>query len=630
VKNIKVLPKKVYELIAAGEVVERPASVVKELVENAVDAQASQITVEIKNGGISYIRVSDNGSGIPADEVRTAFLSHATSKIDNDTDLYSIATLGFRGEALASIASVSKVEILTRTSFEDTGVLFKTEAGEETGFQAAGCPLGTTMIVRDLFYNTPARMKFLKKDVYEANAVASTVEKLALSHSEIAFKFIRDGKITLQTPGDGKVESVVYAVFGSEFYAGMIRIAYTLGDISVSGFVSSPACARMNRNIQLFFLNGRYIKNQTAVSALAAASKGYLVPGKYPACVIYIEIPHGKVDVNVHPAKTEVRFENEKELFHAVYYGVKTTNASYAQSFTAAAGGGAPQHERYEITCGETARHVNMQPCGGADDETAPTREETKNQHVAREEPQAAIYNGLPEKSVSGQVSFRDIGLPGVSGAPGQDSSAKEQAHQQQTGTAGEQEAGQDIRVLGETFGTYFIAEAGDSIYLIDKHAAHERMIYDTIKASSENTPSQLLLIPVCVNLTKEEHAAVTENTAVLEKAGYLVEDFGPGTVIVRQAPMPVDIADISDMIVETAGYLADNRHDALPRKLDWLYQSVACRAAVKAGSFTSDIEREQFVRDLFTLTGVRNCPHGRPVMVRIDKHEIEKRFDRT
>jgi len=629
-KGIKVLPKKVFELIAAGEVVERPASVVKELAENSIDAGATQITVEIKNGGIAYIRVTDNGTGIRADEVKTAFLSHATSKIGADTDLYSIETLGFRGEALASIAAVSKVEILTRTREEDSGILLKMDAGEETVFQEAGCPQGTTLIVRDLFYNTPARMKFLKKDIYEANAVASAVEKLALSRADIAFKFIRDGKTTLQTPGDGKEESAVYAVFGSDVFAGMMRAAYSIGDISVSGFVSSPGGARMNRNMQLFFLNGRYIKNQTAATALTESYKGFLVPGKYPACVLFIDIPPGKVDVNVHPAKTEVRFENEKELFHAVYYAVKTANEAYAQSFTATNNGITPDRELGQTpvsVAGETPvmQHGGTQPFAAADN--APGQE--KPLHKAAEALPAASYHIFGDGGHPRQISLSDSGSA-FAGEPADIRTAPPEPARLPADemSPADEEAG-ELRVIGEAFDTYFIAQTQDAIFLIDKHAAHERIIYDNIKIISDSAPSQLLLVPVCVNLTKEEHAAVIENTVLMEKAGFLVEDFGPGTVIVRQAPMQADLADIADMVVETAGYLAENRHDTLPAKLEWLYHSVACRAAVKAGSFTSDFEREQFVRELFMLTDVRNCPHGRPVMIRIDIREIEKRFDR-
>lgn len=627
--GIKVLPKMVYELIAAGEVVERPASVVKELVENAVDAGATQITVEIKNGGISYIRVSDNGSGIRADEVRTAFLSHATSKIDTDADLYSIETLGFRGEALASIAAVSKVEILTRTRHEDSGVLFKTQAGEEAGFQDAGCPVGTTLIVRDLFYNTPARMKFLKKDVYEANAVASAVDKLALSRSDIAFKFIRDGKAALQTPGDGKRESAIYSVFGSDFFAGMMCAGYSLGDITVNGFISSPSGARMNRNMQLFFLNGRYIKNPTAATALSEAYKGFLVPGKYPACVLYIDIPPGKVDVNVHPAKTEVRFENEKELFHAVYYCVKTANEAYAQSFTAS-DAGATHRERFQATCSGRVETFIKPDRGNNDVADTGGAHATQNQSKAAEAKPAETYRVVPDDIAPRQVTFSDSSTAYAGETENSSTDENNPARTYNDSTAREQDIPPDIRVLGEAFDTYFVAQAGEVIYLIDKHAAHERILYDSIKASAGNAPSQLLLAPVCVNLTKEEHAAAVENIELLEKAGFLVEDFGPGTVIVRQSPMQADLSDIADMVVETAGYLAENRYDTIPKKLDWLYHSVACRAAVKAGSFTSDVEREQFVRDLFAMPDVRNCPHGRPVMIRIDKREIEKRFDRA
>ncbi|HOU10366.1 MAG TPA: DNA mismatch repair endonuclease MutL [Clostridiales bacterium] len=624
---IKVLPKRVYELIAAGEVVERPASVVKELVENSIDAGASQITVEIKNGGIAYIRVTDNGIGIRAGEVRTAFLSHATSKIGEDADLYSIETLGFRGEALASIAAVSKVEMMTRTRDENSGVLFKMQSGEETAFQEAGCPAGSTLIVRDLFYNTPARMKFLKKDVYEGNAVASVMEKLALSRSDIAFKFIRDGKIALQTPGDGKTESAVYAVFGSSIFSNMMKASYRIGDIAVSGFVSAPSGARMNKNLQLFFLNGRFIKNQTAATALSEAYKGFLVPGKYPACVLYIEMPPGKVDVNVHPAKTEVRFENEKELFHAVYYAAKTANEAYAQSFTAAA----PSQESDAKRASDTGDSILLPPDReNKEQKAADATSGLGDGYKAAETLTAAAYRLTPAEREPVQVTFPESGFM-TDGYAGNDLSVPKGLRRMPDGSAAEGSGKpEEFIVIGEVFETYFIVQTADAVFFIDKHAAHERMIYDSIKSSSGHAPSQLLLVPVCVNLTQEEYTAAVENLALLENAGFLVEDFGPGTVIVRQAPMHTDLADIADMVVETSGYLAENKNDTVPKKLDWLYHSVACRAAVKAGSFTSEQEREQFVREVFASPSVRNCPHGRPVMFRMDRRELEKRFDRA
>jgi len=623
--KIQVLSKRVAELIAAGEVVERPASVVKEVMENSIDAGATSVTVEIKNGGITYIRVTDNGSGIAREDVPSAFLSHATSKINDEDDLAGIMTLGFRGEALASIAAVSRVEIMTRTADEETGTRLVLEGGDEVALDEAGCPKGTTLLIRDLFYNTPARMKFLKRDVSEANAVAGVVDRMALSHPEIGIRFIKDGKQALLTHGDGDLGNTVYSVFGKEFYEGLIPADYTLEQIRVNGFVSKPEAARPNRSMQFFFLNGRLIKTPACSTALGEAYRHSIAAGKFPCCVINISIPPECVDVNVHPAKTEARFTNEKLVFNSVYYCAKNAlQGGYARPRLSTAAvrqyfNTLEDTRQIEIT--ETRGTVAADASGETEQPslkatvTGALTQQVREQTVLREEV-SCFDEFAPNPEIPQAVGTVDTAQPGGACPEGEKTETAEPARI-------------EFALMGEAFQTYLFVQQGDNILIIDKHSAHERMIFDSLKNRETQEGSQILLSPVPVTLQKEDYSALLENLDLLGKAGFDAEDFGNGSVIIRECPMILEIGDVADVIMELAGSFSSKKHEPVPAKMDLLYHSIACRAAVKAGDFTSETEKEHFVRRLLDSPEIRNCPHGRPVIIEMTKKDLEKSFGR-
>ena len=648
--EINILPKHVAELIAAGEVVERPASVVKELMENSIDAGATALTVEIKRGGITCIRITDNGCGIDRANIRKAFISHATSKIREADDLDSIMTLGFRGEALASVAAVSRVEIMTRAENEDIGTRYLIEGGEEILLDDAGCPKGTTIIVRDIFYNTPARMKFLKKDVTEANAVAGVVDRIALSHPEISVRFIRDGKEALVTSGDGEIKNTVYSVFGREFSQSLMECSYELNGIKVDGFISKPVNARANRTMQFFFLNGRLIKTRTGAAALEQAYKNSIMVGKFPACVLNLTIPAGAVDVNVHPAKTEVRFADEKKIFDAVYYcakyalqekdtrpqmsfetkaQMKINSQQLPQTFKA---------EQIRINPVLEKKVVEKPVIYSEKKEPAPIAPKPAVNVSAQPKTNSFVLNSDIKDSAEKEESDEDILLNNSApvkekGEEKQEVSvtAKEEIKEVPEFTKEEETVfiPEPFRVIGEAFKTYILVEQGEKMLVIDKHAAHERMIFESLKKNVNDSESQMLLMPVTVTLSKEEYNAVIENTELLSKAGYAVEDFGQGMIIVAECPTFLEAADIPDVISELAGYLADNKRELVPEKLDWIYHSTACRAAIKAGDSTTQYELEKFVERLLSNPDIRYCPHGRPVLIEMSRKEIEKSFGR-
>ncbi len=683
--KINQLDKHVAELIAAGEVVERPSSVVKELVENSIDAGASTVTVEIRNGGTTYLRVTDNGSGILREDVPVAFLRHATSKVAKQSDLDAIATLGFRGEALASISAVSRVELLTRTKEELAGTRYVIEGGDEIVCEDVGCPEGTTIIVRDIFYNTPARMKFLKKDQTEANSIAGVLDKMALSHPEVSFRFLRDGKEQLHTPGDGKLKSAVYAVFGKEFTQGLLPVEYSLGGVQVRGYVSKPTASRPNRSMQHFFINGRYVKSRTAMVALEEGCKGSIMVGKYPACVLHLQISCEAVDVNVHPAKLEVRFINERPIFDAVYHAVKT--ALCAEDFPKAvqlpkqvpplqtavqipptilpnkplfSHEEVPQQEKLapwrqeplsrEETV-EITRPVIAYPSTadhGPDDIRQDYRRKV-NIDIEYEEPASPgirflhdsgvekhdIPTSSPKETVSGPEEVRPLPELRCSGKEFlRDISQRELAVEtNDVFPAEKQEETKALRdpgkVLGEAFHTYLIVERGEELVMIDKHAAHERMLYEKLKRENAEAFSQMLLEPIPVTLSKEEYAAVLESEELLEKAGFEIEDFGAGAVLVRSAPLSLDKSDISSAVMEIAGYLVNSKTDVTTERLDWLYHNIACRAAIKAGDITSPEELAALAARLEQEPDIRYCPHGRPVSIVLKKRDLEKQFGR-
>lgn len=635
--QINILPKHIAELIAAGEVVERPASIVKEIMENAIDAGADKITLEIKRGGITYIRITDNGCGIDRENIRKAFISHATSKISTADDLNAICTLGFRGEALASIAAVSRVEVMTRTEQEPVGTRYCIEGGEETVIDDAGCPKGTTLVVRDLFYNTPARMKFLKKDVSEGNAVASVVDRIALSHPEVSVRFIRDSKDVLFTSGDGKLDSAIYKVLGRDFASTLIPCDYELEGVRVSGYISKPFNARPNRMMQYFFLNDRFIKTRTGMVALEEAYKNSVMVGKFPACVLKIQIAPGAVDVNVHPAKTEVRFANEKMIFNAVYYCAKSalqqgdTRVQASFSRKVARQFMPPPTEGKQIKIYEQQlEQIKKEAQPNQDFWTNTTSAEFKKE---AEKPKPIVFNDNSKFEIekNDEPDLIPCFKPTVQ-EPDPVAQTKPEPAEIKPSIESEpvQPEVEPYRVIGEAFRTYILVEQGKKLLIIDKHAAHERMLFEKFKANRDGIETQMLLAPVTVTLSKEEYSAVLDNLDLLEKAGYYVEDFGGGMVIVNECPTAVADADIAEVIMELAGYLVTSQKELIPEKLDWIYHSTACRAAIKAGDRTSDYELDKFVEKLLNNPNIRYCPHGRPVLIEMSRYEIEKNFGRV
>ena len=654
--NIKILPKEIAELIAAGEVVERPASVIKELMENAIDAGSSSVTVEIKNGGITYIRVTDNGCGISREDIRTAFISHATSKISTRDDLYAIGTLGFRGEALASIAAVSNVEVLTRTTEEETGTRYCISAGEETLVDDAGCPLGTTIVVRDLFFNTPARMKFLKKDVSEANAVAGIVDKIALSNPDVSIRFIREGKSALFTSGSGDLKTAAYEIFGKDFADGLIEADYSFESVKISGLVSKPTKSRPNRNMQFFFVNGRLVKSGTASAALSEAYKNSIMVGKFPCCVLNITTAPGLVDVNVHPAKIEVRFANERTVFSAVYYAAKNAlehrdeapkvtipRTAQTELFEPVR----PKTEQMRLpekqpdfwnrmssseyrSAQQPEKPTYQQPAAREDiitvaspdkkPETADSEPSTIQHFLdaqrAKKEETAAI-----EADIRPELSENAATLP--------DEKPEETARALDT-AVDEKPAELPVTVIGEAFKTYIIVQQGESIFLVDKHAAHERMLFNELVKNDSKRSTQMLLTPITVTLSKEEYSSVLDNLDMLMQTGFAVEDFGYSVVIVRECPMEISADEVADVVAELAGYLVENRQKLISEKKEWLFSLMACKAAIKGGMYTTEYERELFIKRLFASPEIRYCPHGRPVMIEITRRELEKNFGRV
>lgn len=643
--KIRKLPKSIAQRIAAGEVVERPASVVKELLENSIDAGAKNITLEIQHGGIRYIRITDDGCGIAREDVPTAFLSHATSKIREADDLDAILTLGFRGEALPSIAAVSRVEMMTREASEFVGTRIVLEGGEQIAFDDAGCPVGTTLIVRDLFFNTPARMKFLKSDRAEGLAVASVADHIALSHPDISLRFIKDGREQMCTPGNGDLLSCIHAVYGRDFAETLLPAESEQNGISVRGFVSKPYCSRGSSAMQHFFVNNRYIKSRSGAAALAEAYKNSVMIGKYPACVLFLTVSPTAVDVNVHPAKTEVRFSNERSVFDVVYRAAKSALAADTSRPEAklAPPSADPSVLRPKSLEGEqlTMPRAAVPSASNAPQAVSPTPVQPKPVAPAETPQQISAYNALlrdietafadeddlPDLSVPTAVQTKPAGQTQTDPAPFAEGSTAQSA--QAAAPAAEPPA-EDFRILGEAFRTYIFAEQGDRLLIIDKHAAHERMLYNALQKDNGASGSQMLLVPVSVTLSKEEYAAVLEHMEVLTQAGFAAEDFGGGTILVRACPLNLEREDITALVTEFAGHLLKYHREVLAEKLDWLYHSVACRAAVKAGDHTTDYELYDFTKRLLADPDVRYCPHGRPVLITLSRSELEKQFGRV
>ena len=637
--EIQILPSHVADLIAAGEVVERPASAVKELVENAVDAGASKVVVEVSHGGMTFLRVTDNGRGIPADQLPRAFLRHATSKLRTEYDLEAIGTLGFRGEALAAISAVSRMQVLSRTEQTPMGASLALEGGIPGQVEEAGCPLGTTMVVRDLFYNTPARLKFMKKDAAEGAAVFAAVQRLALSHPEVSFQFIRDGKQELLTPGDGKLESAVYAVLGRELALGLRPVQASGEEMSVSGFVSMPACCRNSRNWQFFFVNGRFIKSRLMMAALEEAYANQRMVGKFPACVLHLRTKLNAVDVNVHPAKTEVKFGAERQVFSAVYHAVLSALEA--------------DRSRPAAVLDKPARHDTVTPNQTAFIPPAPAVHPPVVQvhdSTYRPAPKAEPIPYTPPVKAAPAPMYRPVSAPApvrqapvsipqppaAAPAPAQpvpQIKAEPAAAPSPVPAPAPTEAAPPMpeiapwRVAGEVLNTYIIVEQGDRVFFIDKHAAHERMNFDRMKAAGYTPMSQTLLVPAVCRLDPREEAALVEQLPLLEEFGFQAEDLN-GALIVRQAPDYLDVEDIPGTLSELAGkLLAGGRPDPAAAR-DELLHTMACKAAIKGGWKTSVSELERVAQAVMSGQ-VKYCPHGRPVAIELTKKELERQFKR-
>ena len=643
-------------LIAAGEVVERPASVVKELLENAVDAGASKVTVEIKNGGMTYLRVTDNGCGMSAEDARTAFLRHATSKLRTAEDLSAIGTMGFRGEALAAIASVSRIDLMTKTPGAISGVSLLLEAGTVTDEDETGCPDGTTIIVRDLFYNTPARMKFMKSDSVEGGKVAAAVQLQALAHPEVSFTFIRDGKQTLQTPGTGELGAAVYCVYGRES-AKFVEVSSRWEGYSLRGFVSKPTDARPSRSLQTFFVNNRPVKSRLLIQALEEAYRNQIMAGKFPSCVLHLTIPAASVDVNVHPAKTEVKFLSEKAVFDCVHYGVlgalnKQPDRPQVQLKAPPAtpisnvGGGA-------LDAPPAAKRQEAPPQKKQDFFRTMTAEEYKNfstavsntptvtpavarpviQVMNAERPAAQSVKQVPLPPVQTFTPPPPPAPPVGNAVPGVPAGVSQKEPEQIALPIQEElPMPKEIpwRMVGELYRSYILVEQGDEAFLIDKHAAHERILFEKLRANPQDITSQALLSPIPVRLRADAAAQLLAKTALLEELGFELEEFGENTVLVRRVPMDLAEGDVADTLMEMADDLLSGRSADTDTVRDELLHTMACKAAIKAGWKTDDRELLALVKEVMSREELKYCPHGRPICITLSKKMLEKQFKRT
>ena len=669
--HIEQLASHVADLIAAGEVVERPASVVKELVENAIDAGASAVVVEIQRGGMSLIRVTDNGCGIAPGELPTAFLRHATSKLRSAEDLGKIGTLGFRGEALAAISAVSRVDIVTRQKGAGCGAALHLEGGVPGQVGEAGTPEGTTIAVRDLFYNTPARLKFMRKDSAETAAVAGLMQHLALSHPDVSFKFIKDGTESLHTPGDGKLESAVYAALGRDFARGLVSVEGRGGDIAVSGFVTAPLLGRGSRSMQAFFVNGRFIKSQLLTAALEEGYRNQIMKGKFPGCVLCVTLPVTAVDVNVHPAKTQVKFAREREVFDAVYHTVLDCLDARGAPVAAPKPAERVVNPRQDFFRSMDAKTFREQGAKNAEKaaEKPPVRPAAPARPAWNTEWKSAAKVADSQTERSGYQAFRPLekpagtafGKPPASvterreAAPVRETPVKAEAPaEKETPVKPEvakrpfvpaipaEQQGLDLpgqttieppkeapwRIAGEVLHTYIICESEDGcVWLIDKHAAHERINFDRLKAAKTPPMRQTLLQPVAAELTKEDGALLLENLSLLEQFGFACEDFGDGAVLVREVPADIDAGDTVSTLEEFAENLRSGK--SLEEKRENLLHTMACKAAIKGG-WTSDLSELKVLVEKVQSGEVRYCPHGRPVAVKLTKYELEKMFKRA
>ena len=707
---IHVLDKHTAELIAAGEVVERPASVVKELLENSIDAGATQVTVSIESGGVKLIEISDNGTGIEAEYISTAFIRHATSKIETPDDLTNIHTLGFRGEALASIASVARVELTTRTEVDEFATVYRIEGGEEVSREPGARAVGTTIRVKDLFYNTPARMKFLKKDSSEGTFVSDTVTHVALSHPEVSVKFIREGKLQYVTPGDGQLRGAAYAVLGREFSRDLIELKNQEGVYRITGLVTPPKSCRASRSMQHFYINGRYVRNRTMMAGMEMAFKGTMMQGKFPGGILLLEMPADLVDVNVHPAKIEARFARENDVFDVVYHAVKLALAQPGTGerlFTFEA----DKEEKAENSKKDTdiikndvknnsITGLSAIIRGQADPGVLPQQHwEPAKPAAAPQQPAPAAAMQIPtapsEPRWKGSAQNEDMLDPFVTlhspklettkapepfraaasetqldvepefgetklhspqdhmaaWNPAQEAPKEEpesapcaetepdapEAAEQETVLAEPEQMNFDptadqpepLRYVGEVFRTYILAERGDELCLIDKHAAHERQLYEKLAANYGNVPSQMLLEPAAIDLAAEEKQALLDNIPLLENAGLEIADFGGNTVVLRAVPADVEPQNAESLLVEIANKLLKGGHDALNEHTEWVLHSISCRAAIKAGDKSSPQELLALAEKILSGEVPPFCPHGRPCVLKLTRKELEKQFGR-
>lgn len=708
---IHVLDKHTAELIAAGEVVERPASVVKELLENSIDAGATQVTVSIESGGVKLIEISDNGTGIEAEYISTAFIRHATSKIETPDDLTNIHTLGFRGEALASIASVARVELTTRTEVDEFATVYRIEGGEEVSREPGARAVGTTIRVKDLFYNTPARMKFLKKDSSEGTFVSDTVTHVALSHPEVSVKFIREGKLQYVTPGDGQLRGAAYAVLGREFSRDLIELKNQEGVYRITGLITPPKSCRASRSMQHFYINGRYVRNRTMMAGMEMAFKGTMMQGKFPGGILLLEMPADLVDVNVHPAKIEARFARENDVFDVVYHAVKLALAQPGtgerlftfeadeeeekaenskkdadiikndvknNSFTGLsaiirgqADPGVLPQQHWEPAkpaaapqqpAPSAAMQIPTAPSeprwkGSAQNEDmldpfvtlhSPKLETTKAPEPFRA---AASETQLDVEPEFGETKLHSPQDHMAAWNPAQEAPKEEpesapcaetepdapEAAEQETVLAEPEQMNFDptadqpepLRYVGEVFRTYILAERGDELCLIDKHAAHERQLYEKLAANYGNVPSQMLLEPAAIDLAAEEKQALLDNIPLLENAGLEIADFGGNTVVLRAVPADVEPQNAESLLVEIANKLLKGGHDALNEHTEWVLHSISCRAAIKAGDKSSPQELLALAEKILSGEVPPFCPHGRPCVLKLTRKELEKQFGR-
>lgn len=641
--SINVLSKEISELIAAGEVIERPASVIKELVENSIDSGAEHITVEIKNGGTTYMRVTDDGCGMAFEDVPTAFLRHATSKITEKGDLDNICTLGFRGEALASVAAVARVELMTKQKNETYGTLYRIEGSNELSHEKSGCPDGTTIIIRDLFYNVPARQKFMKKDVTEANAVSQILQKITLSHPAVSFKLIRDNRMEFNSSGDGELFSAVYAVYGRDFARDLIPVDYILNGIRVSGYVIKPLYAKNNRTFQNFFVNGRYVKSRLCSSALESAFTNMIMTGKFPACVLMIELSPSAMDVNIHPAKAEVRFTEERAVSDAVFFAVKNAlmNDGLIYEFelkrtidwTKPVEEPVQEYNQQEIMftpvekIEETERAVQseafvpVQEIPAADNtpeveeapEPAAAVSETVQTPPAEEEKSSPV-NTEGFKYINTQ-SFAKPAVPVPQTAPAAAPVIKEEPK---------------IRVIGEAFGNYIMAEAGDAVVMIDKHAAHERIIFERLKSRNCRQYSQMLMTPGRVLLSMNEFDALLNNTELLADMGFEFDFSEPPYAVTKAVPTFIMDLNIDEIIPEIAENLYMEKQNPQTHLFDDILHNIACKSAIRANDKNDIRELQALAEQVYNNDAIRHCPHGRPVMFTVNKSNIERQFKRT